>query len=514
MTSWTTGSRHRFILVALVCVALLIRVERARHGGFWLDEALSWRMTEFDIGELFSRVAQDKHSPFYFLLLKAWIGVFGPSVFTVRMLSVVLGVVTTVAIYACILESEPTSPKYQLGALMGALLITIAPFQIYASQLARMYTLAATLTALSTWALFRALARTKQPTGRRAWALYAVFASLLPYAHYFAGFVLIAQAIVIVRELAEQAGGIRALARSRLWRAPAAVALVVAVTGLPGLVVLLGQAQAGAWLPPLSLGQWVGTLSSCLFQTALAPISSMVVPSGPAYYLELAGCLGAVVALVAAATTRSKPLSHLAIIGAVPILLMTLVSLVGENVFVYRYLIIPQVAVLATLAVAICLIRRRWVSVLVASGAVLVLGRGMFSLLPLLPPVPDAVRIMAECDAARGGSDAPVVAGPFYYFPLHYLARSDSTLLLYGKAGTIPRHLGANVVTPHDQIVSLEALSKWRRVIVVRDGIVSTNENRSGPDAAPPRWRIVDERRVTSSESAWVTVTTYDTATN
>src|SRR5438132_662745 len=63
------------------------------------DEAFSWRLIQFPLGELLSRVRDDAHPPFYYCLLKAWAVFWGDSLFSMRLLSALLGVAGIAAVW-------------------------------------------------------------------------------------------------------------------------------------------------------------------------------------------------------------------------------------------------------------------------------------------------------------------------------------------------------------------------------------------------------------------------------
>src|SRR4051812_35613993 len=74
-----------FTLLGLVAAWHLLTLDRQC---LWFDEAFSWRLTRFSWLEMIDRAKQDVHPPLYYILLKAWIAVFGDSVFAMRLLSV------------------------------------------------------------------------------------------------------------------------------------------------------------------------------------------------------------------------------------------------------------------------------------------------------------------------------------------------------------------------------------------------------------------------------------------
>ena len=105
----------------------------------WLDEAITARVVrQYGLGEIvkmFSVV--DFHPPLYYWILKLWTGVFGLGEISLRMPSVVFGVITVWLVYQ--LGKEIKNEKTGLGA---GILTAVNPLLIYYSQEARMYSLA------------------------------------------------------------------------------------------------------------------------------------------------------------------------------------------------------------------------------------------------------------------------------------------------------------------------------------------------------------------------------------
>jgi len=101
---------------------------------------------------LFSAVSprMETNPPLYHLLLWFWVKLTGSSVFALRFLSLILGVLTVPLVYRL--------ARLAFGELVGllaALLCAISPFQVYYSQEARMYALATFFTTLSMFLLAR-----------------------------------------------------------------------------------------------------------------------------------------------------------------------------------------------------------------------------------------------------------------------------------------------------------------------------------------------------------------------
>src|SRR4051812_18354409 len=74
------------VLAALVGVVLRLH----SSSPVWLDEAISVNISGLPVPDLFAALRRDGSPPAYYLLLHAWIGVFGQSDLAARSLSSVL----------------------------------------------------------------------------------------------------------------------------------------------------------------------------------------------------------------------------------------------------------------------------------------------------------------------------------------------------------------------------------------------------------------------------------------
>lgn len=268
-------SQARFIgLILLLILALgaVFRVVNLASDSIWLDEAYSIQFAHLpSASQVISETAtSDVHPPLYYLLLHYWVGLFGDTEFSVRLLSAICGLLAILALYmvAALLFDRTT-------ALLGALLLALSQFHIGFSQEARMYSLLALLALLSSYFFLKLLARNSLVV----LLAYVVCTSLLTYTHVYSFFIIIAQNLFLFslyffnRELFK-----RTLV---LWLvAQVAVALLF----LPWLFVLIRQftrVRQGFWIPrpPLAFigqtlleyaGSW--RLAALLFPLMLLPI--------------------------------------------------------------------------------------------------------------------------------------------------------------------------------------------------------------------------------------------------
>ena len=137
------------ILILLLLTAFALRLYRLDHQEIWGDEAHSAHVASLP---LLSAVSPrtETNPPLYHFLLYLWLRLTGSSVFALRFLSLVLGVLTVPLVYdlARLAFGEPVG-------LLASLLCAISPFQVYYSQEARMYALATFFTTLSMFLLAR-----------------------------------------------------------------------------------------------------------------------------------------------------------------------------------------------------------------------------------------------------------------------------------------------------------------------------------------------------------------------
>jgi mannosyltransferase len=224
----------RAALAALV-VGWAARLYRLDAQSFWYDEGTSITVAPRDLATILANAAADIHPPLYYLLLHYWITAVGTSDWAVRLLSACLGLLTVAVL--CRLGWDLLGPA---GGAAAGLVAALAPLEVWYSQEARMYALAALAGAAATLVLLRALER----GGTRLWTCYALLTTVTLYSHYFAATIPVAHALAV-------AGS---------WRRRGAVAAWAAAAGAAGLLFLpwvlrtLGQLTGWpATAPPYGL---------------------------------------------------------------------------------------------------------------------------------------------------------------------------------------------------------------------------------------------------------------------
>lgn len=173
---------------------------------------------------------RDVHPPLYYLLLRCWLAVAGESIFAVRLLSALLGILT---VAAAIVLYRPLLPRPRHLAFV--LLVAVSYGGVYFAQEGRSYALLLLLALIMTAAALR-LALLRASPDERAWnralGLLAAASLLAAYTHYF-GVVLGVGTFGVV--LATATGSRQRLARL------AAAGLVVGVGLAPWLAAHLSR---------------------------------------------------------------------------------------------------------------------------------------------------------------------------------------------------------------------------------------------------------------------------------
>ena len=222
-------------LVAIMTMGTVLRLVALGHRSFWLDEIASAYISASPRPVFWTVLWHNEgNMALYYVLLRPWLH-FGTSEFSIRLLSVIPGVLSIPAIYAL--------GKRLFGesiALLAAAFFAINACAVMSSQEARGYSLLVLGVIVSTYFFVRLI---EQPTYAVACG-YGLAAGLTLYCHYFGALVPIACAVSLF-----------ALPTARRpWRQLAVAALVLLVVSAPVLWMIHTQDVGHlAWVQPSSL---------------------------------------------------------------------------------------------------------------------------------------------------------------------------------------------------------------------------------------------------------------------
>ncbi|MFQ5614521.1 MAG: glycosyltransferase family 39 protein [Anaerolineae bacterium] len=161
-----------------------MRVPGLSFQSLWRDEVDAIRFSNESLPELLRGMARAGHNgPLYFLILRGWRALTGDTEFALRFFSAAWGVLMVPLVYVVARRL-----RLSRGASSAtSLLVATAPYLIWYSQEAKMYTLLAGLVLLALAAYLTAL------RGGSAgwWVIFTVAASLSLYTHILATLALV-----------------------------------------------------------------------------------------------------------------------------------------------------------------------------------------------------------------------------------------------------------------------------------------------------------------------------------
>ena len=288
------ASRTAQAVLALTVLAAALRFGTLDVQSVWLDESATIVLVRRGLGGMLSHLSSSESTPpLYYVLVSGWTKVFGTGVIGFRSFSAVVGTLTVPVMY---LAGRRISPR---AGIWAAALTTVNPAMYYYSQETRCYALLILFSAAAIVFWGRAL-----HTGdRRALGWWAAMSILALLTHYFAVFLFIPEAVMLLRSL-----GLRRV------RVPIGAIVAAGLALLPLAVSERASGQAN----------WIEA-SSLLSRAAEAPKQYLVGLYGPQEILSalLTGLLaaGAVALVVYRADARERQLAReMAIVAAVALL--------------------------------------------------------------------------------------------------------------------------------------------------------------------------------------------------
>ncbi|MDP1545429.1 MAG: glycosyltransferase family 39 protein [Anaerolineales bacterium] len=179
--------------VIVLVIALCVRLLGISSRPIWYDEAIAILFSEKGLGAmLYGTLAPtgagsaNVHPLGYHTLLWGWMKVFGESLVSARMLSVLAGVTAVYLIHKISLELFDAKT-----ARAAALIAALSPFQIHYAQEIRMYAVLVLWLLLATFAFLRG----SRSGDWRWWAVFGITSALAQYTHNLAAFFLIPLAL-------------------------------------------------------------------------------------------------------------------------------------------------------------------------------------------------------------------------------------------------------------------------------------------------------------------------------
>jgi uncharacterized membrane protein len=177
-------TRHTVLIALVILGGALLRLFMLTNQSLWFDEGQSLVVTDSKtlagtFYELSTRPGGDKYQPLYFFVLSIWRSVMGDSEFSLRILSVMPGVVALFFMYATVANVYGSR-----HAFWSTTYLTVSAFWICYSQEVRPYSLLFALGAFQLFLLSAIFTAPEKTRGRRILLFAAItgiscFASVL-----------------------------------------------------------------------------------------------------------------------------------------------------------------------------------------------------------------------------------------------------------------------------------------------------------------------------------------------
>jgi uncharacterized membrane protein len=336
------------IILAILLLALILRLAGLGAESAWIDEAYSINLANHNIVQIIQGTAADQHPPLYYLLLHFWF-LAGSGVAYARLLSVVIGIVQ---IYQVMDLARLIGIK-EMGWLAG-LILAISPMHVWYSQEARMYMLLASLTTASTTMLWTSL------HGKRHWWLYTFFSIAALYTHYFAVFIMLAQAVLVIAWVWQR----KTLRPLYSWICSG---IIIVLSFIPWVPVAINQTRYHkmTWILPPNLLDVVSTSLRLLLGNDILALPGII-----RYGLVCAAILLLVITLI---LVFSRPIQdRLAFVwiilwALIPFGAITIIS-IFYPIFQFKQFIIVLSPLLLLSIVIIYLLPKHWLRVVLFTG--------------------------------------------------------------------------------------------------------------------------------------------------
>lgn len=227
-------------LVIVLWVAFALRVVQLDRQPLWWDEGLSIFFAHQNPSGLVSETltTSDLDPPVYRLALGAWHAFIGTTPFATRLLLVMVGVLTVALTW-----SVGRGLTNKSAAALAALLMAVAPFQVYYAREAKGYAFAAlcALVSVYTWGRKLGYLNLSAPRDSRArwWTIYVPSTLAAIGTHYYLGLIVLWQGLWVAGSagaaLIRKSDSRQALTRLMQW---ALAALVMGVVLTPWVLTV------------------------------------------------------------------------------------------------------------------------------------------------------------------------------------------------------------------------------------------------------------------------------------
>ncbi len=413
---------EKLIIFTIVFLSLVFNLFSLFSQSIRLDEAQSIWVATKSLPMILKINASDVQVPLYTLLLHFWIQLFGTSITTVRLLSVIFFLLTLPVLYQMIFESS--NPKI---ALLGTTIFSLSPFILWYSNEARTYSLL-TLAVCLNHLYFLRMKRTDAQTSKTGYFLSSLLGL---FSHYFFFFLLFTQVIFVLYQRSSP------LFFRRFFYLLALLALLL----LPWGIYVLSQGLATNTQPLLSPPTTFSLISvfiNFIFGFQNQSFGAFMVSLWPLILIIL------FFIFTGKRTSELKNSTYFILTVFLPIASVFLISLY-KPIFLARYLILTTPSLFVLMAWILIDYGKKVLSFLSLSILLLMFLLLNYQNRSASTPVREDYREIANyLEKNASPSDIIVASAPFTIYPIEYsyngITKID-TLPLWDRyaAGRIPK---------------------------------------------------------------------------
>ncbi|MBA3724437.1 MAG: glycosyltransferase family 39 protein [Candidatus Levybacteria bacterium] len=370
-----------------------------------LDEAQSIWVSSKPIETIIMLTASDVHVPLYGMILHFWMQIFGNTIISARILSMIFFLLTLPVLYLFVKEAS----NKQI-ALLCLALFTLSPFIMWYTSEARMYTLFTLVTSLN-HLFFLRMIRSDAKNGKLGY-----FASLILgfYTHYFFIFLVATQGLYTIGVFIYRKRDkiTQAFVKKTLF-----VMFMAVLFFLPWVYLLISTGTASntqPLIPPPTSYNIIQTFVNFLFGFQAQGVQAVLVSLWPL----------SVMTLFFVFTKRKRiPISgieYIVLASFLPIMLVFVISFF-RPIFLSRYLIVVTPTLFFLLAWMLTQYSKKTASIIITTVLVAMLGLMFFQTTSAATPVRENYQgVTNYLEQQATPRDIIAVSAPFTLYPIEY----------------------------------------------------------------------------------------------
>lgn len=348
---------EKYYIYLILLLGFVLRLRNILNRDFWYDEAFTGIAVKENFWEMIQITINDVHPPLYYILLKIF-SYFGDySVFSIRFFSVILGILGIWSVY--LFTKELFNKK---AALFAGLITAISPFAIQYSQEGRMYAMLSFFSLTGAYFFFRGL-RTQN---KKHFIFWGIFLGLSALTHYM-GFIysLIFYLVFVFHNFFRQNSGKLSFKKILSNFLPSKGLIIGALSSIVVFSfwiktfishLMYSGLNNMHWVRPASFSDIFANVQIFIFGSPLGELSAGMPNPNTINHISNSSILMVIVLLFGFLIPylfkkEKEKISYVLIMSFGFMLLIYIISLLGDDYLVSRYLIVAAYFIFILLGV-------------------------------------------------------------------------------------------------------------------------------------------------------------------